>query len=691
MADFLLEIFTEEIPSRMQKGACDYMRTHAENTLRDKKLSFSDLNAYVTPRRLVLHVKGLPLKGEDYLEERKGPSRDAPLAAIQGFLKSAGVTLEDCTHQDMGKKGIFLCATIAHKGEDTAYTLSTFIDSLIKTFPWPKSMTWGDAPLLWIRPIRAILALFDGKVVPYQLPGHAVASGHQTQGHRFLAPHHFKVQSFEDYALQLRQNYVILDSQERLKLIQENSQKLAETKGLKVKFDSKLLEELCGLVEWPVPLMGQIDQKFMDLPPEVLITSMKVHQRYLSLEDRTGKIAPHFIMIANMETVDQGHQIIQGNERILRARLSDASFFWDTDRNKPLQEWGIGLESQIFHAKLGTMAEKVARLEQLGETLVSEEAEKFLVRSAARLCKADLMTGMVGEFPELQGIMGGYYALQEGLDPQVATAIRDHYKPAGPNDALPQGPISQALALADKIDSLVGFFAIGIEPTSSKDPYALRRHALGIIRIILENKVSLELMPMLEKAYHCLQAEKRSLEETMKALNIFLAERLRGYLKAAGYPHDHVAALLGETLESGNLLHILLKLQAFSEFLTTSQGESLLLTYKRGANILKEFEVKNKLKMDSDLDISILIEDSEKVLYKSLLKINNDLDSYLNPTQPDFKGSMKLIETLRQPLDHFFEKVMVQSEDARLTHNRLRLLALLRQTFHKIANFGALV
>ncbi len=691
MSEFLLEFFTEEIPSRMQNGACEYLKTFATDTLKSKNISFADLKGYVTPRRLVLHITGLPLKGPDYTEERKGPSVDAPAAAIQGFLKSTGVTLEQCTQQDMGKKGNFLCATLHHKGENTQDILAELIDGLIKTFPWPKSMRWGNASFMWVRPIRSILAIFNGEVVPYQLPGHDVTSSNQTQGHRFMSPHHFKVQGFADYESQLRKNYVILDPQERLKLIQERSQKLADAKGLKVKFDPKLLDEVCGLVEWPQPLMGKIDDQFMDIPPEVLITSMKVHQRYLSLEDQNGKIAPYFILISNMETADDGAQIVQGNERVLRARLSDAAFFWNTDRKKSLIDWHFPLEGQIFHEKLGTMAEKVFRVGDLVDLLVPDEKQRTLAYAAARISKADLMTGMVGEFPELQGIMGGYYALHEGFEPEVAAAIRDQYKPAGPNDSVPQGEISQALALADKIDSLVGFFAVGIEPSSSKDPYALRRHALGIIRIILENKISMDLRPVLQAAYKLLKVKKNPVDQVMKSLDTFLSDRLRVYLKAAGYPHNHVSAVLGDSLESGNLLHILLKLQAFSDLLNTADGDSLILTYKRAAGIVKDAESKTKSVIGTEVNSDLLVENAEKKLYQELVSVNQDLKKLLDNAHPDFKAAMTLISKLRPTIDTFFEEVTVQSQDAALTQNRLKLLSFLRQIFHKIANFGELV
>ncbi len=493
MADLLLELFSEEIPARMQARAVDDLKRLVGDELGKANLVSAAATAFVTPRRLTLAVEGLPRQQPDVTEERKGPRVGSPDKAIEGFLRSAGVaSLDQCEQRDTGK-GIFWFAVARRSGGSTAAVLPALLTAAILALPWPKSMRWSGHGLRWVRPLQSIVALFDGRPLEGRVPlddQHAVEFGAEVRGHRFLAPEPFSVTSFADYRDRLRRARVILDPQERRAEILRQAVARAEDAGLTMRPDDALLDEVVGLVEWPVVLIGRIDEAFMSVPPEVLTTSMRTHQKYFSLLDGKGRLAPRFLVVSNMETADGGAAIVAGNERVLRARLSDARFFWDQDHKIRLEARVPALANIVFHAKLGTVAEKVMRLQTLAAELAPRipGAEIDMVRSAALLAKADLTTGMVGEFPELQGVMGRYYALDEGEAPAVANAIAEHYAPLGPNDRCPTAPVSVAVALADKIDSLVGFFAVGEKPTGSKDPFALRRAALGVIRLILENR-----------------------------------------------------------------------------------------------------------------------------------------------------------------------------------------------------------
>ena len=503
MPDLLLELFSEEIPARMQAQAAKDLERLIVGALSDRGLLFEGVKSFAGPRRLTLTLHGLPLKQPDVSEEKKGPRVGAPEKAIEGFLRSAGVTLEQCTKQ-ADAKGEFYVAVIKRKGRDTAEVLAEIVPEAMGKLPWPKSMRWGTAGATrWVRPLHSILCTFDGEVVPLEFAG--VKSGNTTRGHRFLSDGKpIRVRHFEDYEAALRRAHVLIDAEERKDIILHEARQKAFALGLELIEDEGLLNEVAGLAEWPVVLIGTIEDAFMDVPPEILQTSMRTHQKYFSLRDpKTGKMANRFAVVANMVAADGGKEIVAGNERVLRARLSDAKFFWDQDRKTRLEDRVKALENIVFHAKLGTQYERVERIEALageiaqkiGASLAKGEREKLVEKAkrAARLCKADLTTGVVGEFPELQGVMGRYYALHDGEDAEVAEAIRDHYKPLGPSDAVPTAPVSIAVALADKIDQLVWLFWIKEAPTGSKDPFALRRAALGIVRIILENKLRLSL------------------------------------------------------------------------------------------------------------------------------------------------------------------------------------------------------
>ncbi|MEE9210292.1 MAG: glycine--tRNA ligase subunit beta, partial [Kiloniellales bacterium] len=483
MPELLLELLSEEIPARMQARAAEDLCRGVTGRLTGAGLAFEEARAYVTPRRLALVVTGLPAKQPDTLEEKKGPRLDAPEKAIQGFLRGHNLASIDQAELRETAKGSFYFLVRRRNGQASAKVLPGILVEAIQAFTWPKSMRWGANGFTWVRPLHGVTAIFDGKKLHGRLvlgAGRTLAFGNRTQGHRFLAPRTFAVTSFADYEKKLKAAKVILDPAERRAIILKQAKQKAARAKLVLKDDPALLDEVTGLVEWPVVLMGRIDPEFMDLPPEVLSTALRAHQKYLALVDRSGALANRFLMVANMETADQGKEIAAGNERVLRARLADARFFWDQDRKTPLAARTPRLGQIVFHAKLGTLDQKIDRVQALAAEIAShiEGADQDRVRSAARLCKADLVTGMVGEFPELQGVMGRYYALADGEHAEVADAIAEHYAPQGPNDACPSAPVSVALALADKIDTLAGFWAIDEKPTGSKDPYALRRAAL---------------------------------------------------------------------------------------------------------------------------------------------------------------------------------------------------------------------
>nr|WP_186464810.1 glycine--tRNA ligase subunit beta [Azospirillum brasilense] len=511
MPELLIEFFSEEIPARMQARAADDLKRLVTEKLAANGLTFASAEAHSTPRRLALVIDGLPERTADVREEKKGPRVGSPEQAVAGFLKSAGLTsLDQCEQRDLsssGGKGVFYFAVAEKKGRATAEVLAEIIPAVMGDFPWPKSMRWGTGTVRWVRPLHSIIALFGGAVLEgsFDLGGAQgkLVFGNSTRGHRFLSPDAFTVENFVDYKAKLRAAHVVLDRAERKAKIKADAEALAAREGLTLSPDDGLLEEVAGLVEWPVALVGTIDEKFMDVPSEVLITSMRTHQKYFALLDKAGKMAPRFVVVANTVTADGGKAIVAGNERVLRARLSDAKFFWDQDRKTKLEDRVSKLGAITFHAKLGTVAEKVTRVQVLAAEIARAiGADADAATRAALLSKADLVTEVVGEFPEVQGIMGRYYALGEGENPAVAEAIAEHYKPLGPSDSCPTAPVSVAVALADKLDTLVGFFAIDEKPTGSKDPYALRRAALGIIRLILENGLRLSLQEIVCAAWN---------------------------------------------------------------------------------------------------------------------------------------------------------------------------------------------
>jgi glycyl-tRNA synthetase beta chain len=679
MAELLLEVRSEEIPARMQTRAADDLKRLVADGLKAAGLAFTDARAFATPRRLSLVVDGLPAARPDVSEERRGPRVGAPDNAIQGFLKGAGLSsLDQAEKRDTGK-GEFWFAVLKKKGGPTADALPGVIDAALKALPWPKSMKWGSSTMQWVRPLQGIVALFDGKVLPGQIePGGQMAPvtfGDTTRGHRFLSKGEIKVTGFADYVAKLEAAHVVLDPAQRKKIILDGAHKLTGEVQVTLKSDEGLLEEVAGLVEWPVPMLGTIDAAFMDVPAEVLTVSMRVHLRHFVTTKPDGALANRFVVVANNVARDGGKTIVEGNERVLRARLADAKFFWDLDRKTRLEERLPALQGIVFHARLGTQAERVQRIAALATAVADfvPGADKAQVMMAAELCKADLVSGVVGEFPELQGIMGRYYALHEKLPAAVADAIGDHYAPAGPNDRCPSAPVSMSVALADKLDALTSFWSIGEKPTGSRDPYALRRAALGVIRIVVENKLRLPLARFFKEA----------------DLLDFFAERLKVQMRDKGVRHDVIDAVLALGNED-DLVRLLARVEALQSFLGTDAGKNLLTGYGRAANIVRAEERKDKTlaaRIASVPDVALLELAEEKAVASALAEVERTVKPALQ--QENFSGAMQALAGLRAPIDAFFDKVTVNVQDRPdLRLNRLKLLNQIRATMDGVADFS---
>ncbi len=706
MSEFLLELFSEEIPARMQMKAAQDLKRLVTDKLKGAGLNFDQTDSYVTPRRLCLHITGLDSEQPDIREERRGPRADAPDRAIEGFLRGAGVT-RDRTEIREEKKGTFLYAIIERKGRKTSDVLAEFLPEIIRNFPWPKSQRWGDKSLRWVRPLHRILCLFDGRIVELNwgadvfsnrkedtnlnnkitgdlvvIPAKKeVVVGNQTQGHRFLAPEPFAVSSFADYQAGLKAAYVILDPAERKELIHNSAMKLAQEAGLNLLEDGGLLNEVVGLAEYPVVLMGEFDKEFLDVPQEALTSAMKKHQKYFSLVDGNGKLANKFIFVSNMKTNDQGAKIIDGNERVLRARLADTKFFWDQDLKISLEDRLPALDDIVFHAKLGTVGERVKRLVELSGYIAEQiGADVEQAKRAALLCKADLVSGMVGEFADLQGLMGKYYAENQGEHAAVANAIAEHYSPKGPSDKCPSDLVSVSVALAEKLDSLVGFFGIDEKPTGSKDPFALRRAALGIIRLIVENGLRLALVDICVSSAS--QYTNGVLSNAGRVTGSFFADRLKVQQKEKGVRHDLITAVFSISGED-DLVRILARVDALQKFLSTDEGGNLLAGYKRAANILKAEEKKDG-PITGEPTAGSLAE--EKNLFEQLSQVSAAADKAV--ADEKFEDAMAQLATLRPAIDAFFDKVTVNSDDAAERLNRLRLLARIRDTMNRVADFS---
>jgi len=675
MAELLLELFSEEIPARMQARAAADLKRLVEAGLKKAGLSWDTSAAYVTPRRLCLVIDGLPEKQPDVKDERKGPQTSAPEQALKGFLGSlGGLSIDDCEQREIKGK-TFYFAVIEKKGLPTTDVLTSVLEAAFDGLPWPKSMRWGKGTKRWVRPLHNILAVFNGEVVNVTYAN--VEANGLTFGHRFLNPDAITVADFADYKTKLNDAHVMLDAADRRASILEQSEKLAADAGLSVKPDEGLLQEVTGLVEWPVVLLGNIDESFMELPPEVLTDTMKVHQKYFSLLKADGSLSANFMTVANQVATDGGKAITLGNERVLRARLSDAKFFWDQDRKSTLRSRCRKLKDIVFHAKLGSLAEKVLRMEQLAGTLADATgADKAQAQMAAHLCKCDLVTGMVTEIPEVQGVIGRYYALNDGLDLAIANAISEHYSPVGPNDVCPTAPVSVAVSLADKIDTLVGFWLIDEKPTGSKDPFALRRAALGVIRLIIENKLRIKLLDVFNKAGG----------ETIAAdLLAFFADRLKVHLKSEGVRHDLIDAVFAVGGED-DLVRLLARVEALTAFVGSDDGGNLLAAHKRAANILRIEQKKDGMTYSGTADEALFEQDEEHALFAALNGAGGEGQALAQSEK--FEDAMIALAELRGPLDNFFEDVMVNVDDKKVRNNRLLLLSQILMVMGEIADFS---
>ncbi|KRE17976.1 glycine--tRNA ligase subunit beta [Bosea sp. Root381] len=769
MPDLLLELFSEEIPARMQRKAADDLRKLVTDALVERGLVYEGAKAFATPRRLALHIAGLPVRGRDIREERKGPRVGAPDAAVQGFLKAAGLaSLDQATIVSDPKKGDSYIAVIEKPGQETVAAIAEIVPAVIRAFPWPKSMRWGKASsagasLRWVRPLHSILCTFgaeteDTEIVPFEVDG--IVSGNVTHGHRFHAPGAITVKRFDDYVTSLEKAKVVLDADRRKEIILADAKTLAFAQGLELVEDEGLLEEVAGLVEWPVVLMGSFEERFLEIPGEAIRATIRANQKCFVLRDpETGALANRFLLTSNLIASDGGTAITAGNGRVVRARLSDAAYFWQTDRgplpdldtfqasaekldldlSKPLDQRMAKLDKLgvVFHAKLGTQGERVQRIAALARELapiVGADPEK--AERAAKLAKADLPTEMVGEFPELQGLMGRKYAELQGEDPSVSAAIEEHYKPAGPSDRVPTDPVSVAVALADKLDTLVGFWAIDEKPTGSKDPYALRRAALGVIRLVVENGVKVRLTGFLDRAFGRVStagrfAELDSIAEQATELNervgrqfgldveayvqaqlspaaarafiektemgmlaayadllSFFHDRLKVMLRDQGARHDLVDAVLSKGA-SDDLLLITRRVAALGRFLDTEDGRNLLAGYKRAANILRAEEKKDGEGAFAGAPELQLIADAglieEKALAVALAQATPKAEAAV--AAEDYEGAMAALAELRPAVDAFFDQVTVNDPDPALRANRLKLLNQLRQATRAVADF----
>ena len=684
MADLLLELFGEEIPARMQARAAVDLKRLVCDGLKTAELSFAAAQAYVTPRRLILHITGLPSAQPDVREEKRGPKIDAPEKAIEGFLRGNGLSQEQCEERDL-PKGTFLFAVIERQGRPTADVLADILPKAFSDLPWPKSMRWGTGTTRWVRPLQSILALFDSAVVPLSFAG--INSGDDTRGHRFHAPEAFTVSDFADFEGKLSAAKVVIDAAERRGIIVEGARQLAQDAGLTLVEDDGLVAEIAGLVEWPVPMLGNFDRRFLDVPGEVLVTTMKVNQKYLSLRDGSGKLAPNFITVANLAAQDGGKQIIAGNEYVLTARLADAEFFWTQDKRKTLTSRVPALDEVVFHAKLGSLGKKVKRIETLAAALASfiPGAEPEMARRAAHLCKADLVSDMVSEFPEVQGVMGQYYAQNDGEGGEVAAAIAQHYSPAGPGDDCPTAPTALCVALADKLDTLVGFWAIDEKPTGSRDPFALRRAALGIIRMVLENGLRLPLGEIFAMALASYDLAGEQADGGDGSLLNFFADRLKVHLREQNVRHDLVQSVFALGGED-DLVRLIARVTALADFLGHEDGTNLLTAYRRAANILRIEEKKDGTAHDGTIDAALLHQGEEAALADALGSAVTKIDAALG--DEDFVGAMVAMADLRPVVDQFFDEVTVNADDPALRGNRLRLLSQIRGTLHKVADFS---
>ncbi len=733
MSELLLELFSEEIPARMQVRAADDLRRLVGEGLKTRGLETGEAKCFSTPRRLVLVIAGVPAKSPAIREEKKGPRVGAPEQAVLGFLKSAGLAkLSDAEIVKDEKKGDYYVAKIAHAGRASAEIIAETVLEVLGKFPWPKSMRWGASPFQWVRPLQSMTCLLGGKIIPLEWAG--ITSGDTSSGHRFLGGEAFKVKDFADFEAKLLAHKVVLDPAKRAASIAEQARALAKDAKLELVEDEALLNENAGLTEWPVVLMGSFEKEFLSVPAECLMTSMKSHQKCFSLRDpKTKKLANKFLLVSNLTAKDAGLQIVSGNEKVIRARLSDAKFFWDQDLKKPLDEMASALSGITFHEKLGTQKDRVERVAELAFQIAGAvDANPEDARRAAQLSKADLVSGVVGEFPELQGLMGRYYAEHAGTKAEIARAIELHYKPKGPTDTVPredQGDaVAIAVALADKLDALVGFWAINEKPTGSGDPYQLRRAALGVIRIVLENDLRVPLLKAVGFSVGSFPTNRDGVVvlgkvETRAPLTLsdasgnkssiadakfaetrysfksraamsdfvsvdlltFFADRLKVFLKDQGKRHDLIDAIFSLGGQD-DLALIVRRVEALDAFLKTDDGTNLLAGVKRAANILAIEEKKDKKSYAGTYDLKLLKEVEETALAAKIEEIKQDTVAAINVE--NFAGAMRALAELRPPVDAFFEKTMVNADDPKIRENRLKLLSEIRAATQTVADFS---
>jgi glycyl-tRNA synthetase beta chain len=698
MPDLLLELFSEEIPARMQQKAAEDLKRLVTGRLVDAGLVYEGAEAFVTPRRLALVVEGLPARQPDVHEEKRGPRVGAPANAIAGFLKSAGLaSIGEAKIQKDSKKGDFYVALIEKPGRAAIEVIAEILPGVIQEFPWPKSMRWGVGNLSWVRPLHSVLATFGPQteapeVVRFKVDG--IESGDVTYGHRFLAPEPFSVRRLDDYVQKLERAKVVLDAKRRAQMILADARNLAFAQGCELIEDEGLLAEVAGLVEWPLVLMGSFERKFLEIPPEVIRATIRTNQKCFVLRDTSSaKLTNRFILVANAEPADGGKAIVAGNERVIRARLADAKFFWDTDLQVKLEDRLKKLSEIIFHEKLGTQAERVDRIVRLATELAPVvKADRRKTERAAKLCKADLVTQMVGEFPELQGTMGKYYAEEEGEHEAVAHAIEDHYKPQGPSDLVPADPVSIAVALADKLDTLVAFWWVDERPTGSKDPYALRRAALGAIRLILTNEIRLSLLPAISQCATTLDATRiraayRNVDKSTLGSELldFFEDRLKVQLREQGARHDLVDAVFALGGQD-DLVLIVRRVEALGKFLGTDDGRNLLAGYKRATNIIRIEEKRDGRSYAGAPDPELYRQAEEWALAGAIEAAKQDAAAAI--AHEDFAAAMAAMAKLRPTVDAFFDKVTVNVEETKLRENRLKLLNEIREATRAVADFS---
>ncbi len=713
MPDLLIELFSEEIPARMQAKAAEDFKKLVTARLVDAGLVYEGAKAFATPRRLALAVEGVPARQPDVAEEKKGPRVGAPEAAIKGFLKSAGLSsISEAKIENDPKKGNFYVVLIEKRGRAAIDVIAEIVPAVVRSFPWPKSMRWGAGSLTWVRPLHSIVATFgpqteEPEIVRFAVDG--IAAGDITHGHRFLAPAPFRVRRLDDYMTKLEKAKVVLDAARRADMIHADAKNLAFAQGFDLVADDDLLAEVAGLVEWPVVLMGSFDEGFLELPPEVIRASIRNNQKSFVLRDReSANLANRFVLVANTEAADAGRAIVAGNERVIRARLSDAKFFWETDLKVRLEERLEKLKEIVFHEKLGTQFERVERIMRLAKVLAPiVGADPAKAERAAWLAKADLLTEMVGEFPELQGLMGKYYAQAQGEDDAVAHAIEDHYKPQGPSDLVPAAPVSIAVALADKLDTLVGFWAIDEKPTGSKDPYGLRRAALGVIGIIIQRNVRLRLKPLIKSTFGAIAevhihgsaeepprefdnlpvGRRTSIieERVAESLLAFLADRLKVQLRDQGARYDLVDAVFA--LEGqDDLVMIVRRVEALAQFLDTDDGRNLLAGYKRATNIIRIEEKRDGRSYTGPPDPRLYRQAEERALASAIVVAKKDARAAVE--REDFAAAMSAIAQLRPAVDSFFDRVTVNVDEPLVRENRLRLLNEIREATRAVADFS---